>query len=305
MRNIKGDILSRFENLKRRIKFEAIDREVEILMFHDLGETKEFGPQKYSVSESHFERVIENYAESHEFVRLEEISKWLKGKRDLPDNAVAVTFDDGYLSTKRKALPILEEKNIPATVYVPSEHLDINYSFDFKLVSLLTKSESIEFSYKGKEYYFKLESFEDRVKTYEQLRGLMKNLSVKERETLLSKLGAQTADSGSLMDVEDLKELDDHDLISIGAHSTDHRDLAEIEKSKARKSIINSKKELEEILDHEVSSFSFPFGSRNNKLVEFVRSAGFSNSVVTEGRYVSERNWENVYEIPRVDGKDK
>jgi peptidoglycan/xylan/chitin deacetylase (PgdA/CDA1 family) len=300
-----GSLREVLEDLKGIIKRGKMSGNVEILMFHDVGETKEFGPQKYSVSESHFERVIENYAESHEFVRLEEVSKWLKGKGDLPDNAVAITFDDGYLSTKKKALPILEEKNIPATVYVPSGHLDINYSFDFKLVSLLTTNDCIEFGYEGKEYYFNIESFEDRVKTYEQLRGLMKNLSVKERETLLSNLGAQTADSGSLMDVEDLKELDDHHLISIGAHSTDHRDLAEIEKSKARKSIINSKKELEEILDHEVSSFSFPFGSRNNKLVEFVRSAGFSNSVVTDGRCVSERNWGNVYEIPRVDGKYK
>jgi len=300
-----GGLREVLEDLKGMIKRGKMSSNVEILMFHDVGETKEFGPQKYSVSERHFERVIGHYAESHEFVRLEEISKWLKGKGDLPDNAVAITFDDGYFSTKKKALPILEEKNIPATVYVPSEHLDINYSFDFKLVSLVTNNEYIEFNYDGKDYYFNLESFGSRKMAYDQLRGLMKNLSVKERETLLSKLGAQTADSGSLMDIEDLKELDDHHLISIGAHSTDHRNLTEIEKSKARKSIINSKKELEEILDHEVSSFSFPFGSRNNKIVEFVRSAGFSNSVVTEGRHISERDWGNVYEIPRVDGKDK
>lgn len=300
-----GDLKGRLKNLVGLISRDKMSSNVEVLMFHDVGETKEFGPQKYSVSESHFERVIEKYAESHEFVRLEEVSKWLKGKGDLPNNAVAVTFDDGYLSTKKKALPILEENNVPATVYAPSGHLEINYSFDFKLVSLVTNNEYIEFDYERKNYYFNLESFEDRIKAYERLRGLMKNLSIEERQHLLSKIGAQTADSGILMDVEDLKELDEHHLISIGAHSTDHRDLAKIETSKARKSIINSKKELEEILDHEVSSFSFPFGSRNNKIAEFVRSAGFSNSVVTDGRCVSERDWGNVYEIPRVDGKDK
>ncbi len=37
---------------------------------------------------------------------------------------MAVTFDDGFLSVKRYALPILERYNAPATVFVPTAFMD-------------------------------------------------------------------------------------------------------------------------------------------------------------------------------------
>ena len=36
---------------------------------------------------------------------------------------VAVTFDDGYLSVLENALPVLRERQIPSTVFVPAQHV--------------------------------------------------------------------------------------------------------------------------------------------------------------------------------------
>ncbi len=40
---------------------------------------------------------------------------------DLPQRAVVLTFDDGYYDFKAKALPLLEERRYPATVYVTTD----------------------------------------------------------------------------------------------------------------------------------------------------------------------------------------
>ena len=54
-------------------------------------------------------------------VSLEDLVAWIRGeKADLPEQAVAVTFDDGYLDELTTAAPILAEFTVPATAFVAS-----------------------------------------------------------------------------------------------------------------------------------------------------------------------------------------
>jgi len=49
----------------------------------------------------------------------------------VPQNVFAVTFDDGYENNLIHALPILEEFNVPATIYVATAFLDSGQPFPF------------------------------------------------------------------------------------------------------------------------------------------------------------------------------
>ena len=300
LREIKG----KFQDLLGVLRFGRMEEDVQVLMFHDISEPKDYGPGMYSISEEDFERIISEISKTHEFVSLEEIVSWLEGEKDLPEKAVAVTFDDGYRSTKEKALPILEKFSVPATVYIPSNFLDIDSMYNFRLVEFLEENSEISFGFDGEDFSFDLESVQEEKKAYEEIKGNLENLEVSERQEFLDNLGAGKSGSGKLMDEEEIKELDENELISIGAHSTEHRRLTDLKLEDARKSIVESKSSLERILGHEVSSFSFPFGSKNRKLVKAVEEAGFENAVVTEEREISERDWRKVYRIPRIDGKD-
>ena len=57
---------------------------------------------------------------------------------NLPQRAVVLTFDDGYYDFKAKALPLLEERRYPATVYVTTEQWTGDISIDHLRKSYLS-----------------------------------------------------------------------------------------------------------------------------------------------------------------------
>src|SRR6266849_888209 len=50
-------------------------------------------------------------------------ASFIEGKTRRDRSYVAVTFDDGYQSVLENAIPILLEKQIPATIFVPTKYL--------------------------------------------------------------------------------------------------------------------------------------------------------------------------------------
>ena len=46
----------------------------------------------------------------------------------MPENPIAITFDDGYLSNYEIAYPILKELNIPATIFIVTSTVGLDES---------------------------------------------------------------------------------------------------------------------------------------------------------------------------------
>jgi len=57
---------------------------------------------------------------------LDKIVAALKTKERLPEKTVAITFDGGYSSVLKYAVPVLLDKKLPFTVFVATDHLDSN-----------------------------------------------------------------------------------------------------------------------------------------------------------------------------------
>jgi peptidoglycan/xylan/chitin deacetylase (PgdA/CDA1 family) len=71
-----------------------------------------------------FERQME-FLKVHRYrvLALPEIADLLKEGKSLPFNAVAITFDDGYVDNIKNAFPILRKMGFPATVFVITENI--------------------------------------------------------------------------------------------------------------------------------------------------------------------------------------
>ena len=56
-------------------------------------------------------------------IRLSQLPAFLEGKRPLPRRSVVITFDDGYESVHRHALPVLRKYGFPATLFVYTDFI--------------------------------------------------------------------------------------------------------------------------------------------------------------------------------------
>jgi len=80
----------------------------------------------------------------------------------------------------------------------------------------------------------------------------------------------------------------------IGAHTLSHPVLTNIPSDHALTEIVSSKKFFEELLDHEIQMFSFPYGKYNHRLINIIKKAGFIGARTTRFNINIPRN---AYEL--------
>lgn len=86
------------------------------------------------------------------------------------------------------------------------------------------------------------------------------------------------------LDLEELKCLSRHELVSIGGHAETHLALSSLDEADAFGELIRNKQMLESAIQREVKHFAYPFGERNTASAREVRiaeSAGFVTAVTT------------------------
>ncbi|MBA6411723.1 polysaccharide deacetylase family protein [Parahaliea sp. F7430] len=96
-----------------------------ILMYHHVDENT---PASTSVRPEQFRRQLD-YIQENGFVvmPLKELLDAIYGGGEVPENAVAITFDDAYESVHRVALPELVSRAMPFTVFVATKAVERGY----------------------------------------------------------------------------------------------------------------------------------------------------------------------------------
>jgi peptidoglycan/xylan/chitin deacetylase (PgdA/CDA1 family) len=94
---------------------------VPILVYHNLG------PQmkgRLLMATSRFEEQM-RYLKEHGYrvINMREFLEFIDGKRQLPKQAVVLTFDDGYRSFREYAEPVLKELGFTATLFVYTDYI--------------------------------------------------------------------------------------------------------------------------------------------------------------------------------------
>lgn len=94
---------------------------------------------------------------------------------------------------------------------------------------------------------------------------------------------------------EELRQLPDP-LVTIGSHTMTHPFLTQVDRADAERELRESRSRLEQILEQEVTLFSFPYGDFNDAVVEWCREIGYQRvftslprSALRENDYVNGR----------------
>lgn len=93
-----------------------------VLMYHRLGLARNAWEARYAIAPERFEAHMTALAhEGMRCVGLDALMRWLKSADPLPENAFALTFDDGFRSVREHALPLLERLGWPFAVFLVSD----------------------------------------------------------------------------------------------------------------------------------------------------------------------------------------
>lgn len=274
-------------------------------MYHRIVDI-DFDPRRLSVSPKHFEeqmQIIKKYCQP---LQMREMADNLK-RFSFGNKEIVVTFDDGYSDNFSNARPILEQYGIPATFFIVTGAINSREEFygnylERCILSPKTLPEALEIMVSGIKYEWKINSEPpcqaadyskyrmmvpensiklSRCELYFALNQLLNTISLQERKDILSKISnwanlSLTPMQNSLpMTSEELVSLAGSRLFEIGAHTVTHAMLSRLSSKEQEKEVVHSKNDLEGMLKHEVTSFSYPYGNYSNDALKLLKRLKF------------------------------
>ncbi|WP_442602671.1 polysaccharide deacetylase family protein [Paenibacillus sp. KN14-4R] len=118
-----------------------------VLMYHEI---KDSG-QPFALSSADFESHLKMlYEQGYNIIPIEQFEDFITKKKPIPDNAVVLTFDDGYEDFYQNAYPILQKYNTTATNFVIVKSTDI---YNPKIIPHLTWNQIREMRSRGLSFY--------------------------------------------------------------------------------------------------------------------------------------------------------
>ena len=95
------------------------------IMFHSIGlENHDWVWSHISEPYAFFEKKLQLIAKKYHTIFWADLYAYMKGEVDLPENAICLTFDDGYLDNWCYLYPLLKKYQIKATIFVNPEFVD-------------------------------------------------------------------------------------------------------------------------------------------------------------------------------------
>lgn len=226
---------------------------------------------------------------------------------------VAVTFDDGYADNVTNALPLLEAKGVPATVFVTSDMVGTGREFwPDRLERLLLRDGTVgvgamsTLKVAGETVTLDLDGPQARKKALSDLHPQLRLLEPAEISRLLDELedglGAPPEATAPRRPVteEELQDLAANKWTTVGAHTRSHPWLSALPVGRQRDEIVGSRRRLEEMTGRSVDLFAYPFGyfdSYDWSTVRIVRNAGFALACATHSEATTRLT--SRYRLPR------
>ncbi len=241
-----------------------------------------------------FAEQLDYLAAHYEVVPLGELVARMNASESRPGGGkglAAITIDDGYRDSYEIAYPLLRQRNLPAMVYVVTKFADGHcWIWTDKARYLCARAESQWLTTRigGQESWLELGDAASRRRTALRLNDLLKKLPEEAKESALERLAETLGVPLPATPPEELRSITweqaremDRNGVEIGSHTMTHPILTNIQEEQLRRELAGSRRQLEEILEREVTQFCYPNGDNDVRVQREVAQAGYRIAVTT------------------------
>lgn len=236
--------------------------------------------------------------------------------KPLPQNAVAITFDDGYADNHSLALPLLARHGLRAAFFVTAGWIGTEKVLwwdrihDYVRQAAELGAQPLDYAELPRPVAAALAAADLRTaagaaRLEHELVKAMSSLPLTPEaadnlaERIAASLGADVAAPEPYRpmtwnQVRDLKAAG----MEVGAHSMSHARLVHVPPERAYEELAQSKQLIEKELGAEVPLLAYPAGNHNQDVVDLAREAGYAAAFTTASGAV--RPGSDPFRLPRV-----
>jgi peptidoglycan/xylan/chitin deacetylase (PgdA/CDA1 family) len=232
-------------------------------------------------------------------------------QRDFSRRFACFTFDDGYRDNRDFALPVMREFDAPFTVYVASDFAQgTGRLWWIALEMVVAQAQTIEAEIGGVAVRLDASTADAKQAAFDRLHDWMRALPGehdirREISALCARYGVdETAICRDLcLSWDELKPFADDPLLTIGAHTITHCNLAKQAEAIATHEMAVSRARIETALQRPVVHLAYPYGDRiaaATREFALARATGFNTAVTTRPGMIFPESAGHLTALPRV-----
>jgi peptidoglycan/xylan/chitin deacetylase (PgdA/CDA1 family) len=266
-------------------------KDLRVLAYHRVmplpdPDTYGFDLELISATPEGFREQMQHLKARYHPMRLSEVAATLNAGKDLPVDAVVVTFDDGYDDNYHVAYPILRELGVPATFFVSTGHIDSGrpYAYDWLVhLILLSPAERLQLPELGIDIPMPPERHARR-QVAAMVLDHMKELDALAQSALTQRLALEWNMPGDVappecrpMTWDQVREMH-ADGFEFGSHGVHHRMLSKLPSAELAFEICQSRDTLLHELGDAPLHMSYPVGGErayDERVMDMTRDAGY------------------------------
>jgi len=255
---------------------------IQILGYHRV--TDDPGPYLPATPRRVFGGQMEYVSSRYRVLSLDTAVDSLR-RNDVPDNALVITFDDGYRDNYLYAFPILRRLSLPATIFLATGSTCSRRLLWHDLVfAAFSRTEASDLNdFAGTLPRYSLNTRNERLAAQTEVLRFLRALDDDSRsrwiDALMNELGVVDGhEAPNVMltwaDVQVMHQAG----VSFGSHTVTHAILSRVPGSKARVEVNASKAAIEAQLGARVTAFAYPGGKRpdfDESVKRIVKDAGY------------------------------
>lgn len=285
-----------------------------IFMLHHVRPRRNapFQPNHHLEVTPEFLRMILAHVRSRgiDIVTADEMHRRLT-QRDVSRRFACFTFDDGYRDNRDFALPAMREYDAPFTVYVANDFASgTGHLWWVALERVIASTERIDSTIGDTAIRLDTRTVEQKQGAFSLIHDLLRGLP-DDRDVAreLDGLCARYSVDESIISAElclswdELKAFATDPLVTIGAHTVSHCNLAKRSEEQALQEITFSRTQIEAVLQRAVVHLAYPYGDRDAagaREFAMTKAAGFNTAVTTRPGMIFRENAEYPTALPRI-----